>query len=120
VRGADAQGRAAGRDWLARRLEAAGAAVQTAAVYRRLAPHLGEAARRLAQAALRDGAWWLFSSSEAVANLQAALPGQDWRAARALATHERIAGAARRAGFGRVETVSPRLSQMAASIEFFQ
>jgi len=120
VRGADAQGRPAGRDWLARRLEAAGAVVQVVAVYRRLPPRFDEAACRLARAALREGAWWLFSSSEAVANLQAALPGQPWAGARALATHERIAEAARRAGFGRVETVSPRLAQMVASIESFR
>lgn len=117
VRGADAQGRPAGRDWLARRLVAADAAVQTVAVYRRLAPQFDEAARRRAQAAAHDGRWWLFSSSEAVGNLRAALPGQDWVGARALATHERIVEAARQAGFGRVEAVSPRLPEMVASIE---
>jgi uroporphyrinogen-III synthase len=72
---------------------------------------------QLARAAATDGAVWLFSSSEAVANLQACLPGQDWGAARALTTHGRIAEAARAAGFGVVREARPALADILASLE---
>ncbi|MEG2631782.1 MAG: uroporphyrinogen-III synthase, partial [Comamonas sp.] len=45
------------------------------------------------------------------------LPGTDWRQARALATHPRIAAAARQAGFGLVQECRPSLNDVAASIE---
>ena len=64
-----------------------------------------------------DGSLWLFSSSEAVANLCAALPSQDWSSARALATHPRIADAARRAGFGRVDATAASLEAVVRSLE---
>ena len=73
--------------------------------------------RDLATAASRDGSIWLFSSSEALAHLRGLLPAVDWHAARAVATHERIAQAAREAGFGRVGLASPRLADLVASIE---
>ncbi|MFV0679560.1 uroporphyrinogen-III synthase, partial [Ottowia sp.] len=107
VRGGDAQGRLAGRHWLAEQLQAAGVAVDQAVAYRRAAPVLTGMQRTLAQAAAQDGSWWLFSSSEAVANLQKALPAQPWQAARALATHPRIAQALRAAGFGVVQGTRP-------------
>ena len=50
---------------------------------------------------------WLFSSSEAVARLQQIAPAADWAAARALASHPRIAASARALGFGRVDAVAP-------------
>lgn len=121
VRGSDAAGRPAGRDWLARTLEAAGIQVDTAVVYRRLAPRLDDAARALALASTRDaGPVWLFSSSEAITNLVAAMPGTDWRGARAWATHPRIADAARGAGFGSVREVPAALDALVASIESFR
>ena len=64
-----------------------------------------------------DGSLWLLSSSQALEHLCAALPGQDWRQARALATHPRIAQAARNAGFGEVRECRPALADVAASIE---
>ncbi|WP_295527949.1 uroporphyrinogen-III synthase [uncultured Pseudacidovorax sp.] len=118
ARGADAQGRAAGRDWLSRQIEAAGGVAVQLPVYRRLVPALDEASVRIVQAALAGGSIWLFSSSEAVANLRALASWADWSRATALATHERIAQAARDAGFGAVRVVAPDLDAVAASIEF--
>jgi len=117
VRGGDARARPTGRDWLAREIEGAGGHVDTVVAYRRLEPRLDDGARDLATAASRDGSIWLFSSSEALAHLRGLLPAVDWHAARAVATHERIAQAAREAGFGRVGLASPRLADLVASIE---
>lgn len=117
VRGGDAQGRVAGRDWLARQLAARGAEIEQVVAYRRAPPALDAAQRALALAAAADGSLWLLSSSEAIANLRACLPAQHWSAARALATHPRIAQAARAAGFGAVHETRPALDAVVASIE---
>lgn len=121
VRGADGTDATApggaGRDWLARRLQAAGLTVDFVASYQRLPPALDAAALQLARAAASDGSVWLFSSSEAVRHLRAALPQQSWQNARALATHPRIATAAREAGFGQVQTTQPTLEAVVASLE---
>ncbi|MBX3652901.1 MAG: uroporphyrinogen-III synthase [Ramlibacter sp.] len=119
VRGADSRGQASGRDWLAGQLQAAGARVDQVLAYERHAPQWTVAQRALAQAAAGDGSVWLFSSSEAVANLRHAMPGQSWQRARAVATHPRIAGAAREAGFGVVCESRPALADVVASIESF-
>ena len=119
VRGGDAAGRATGRDWLAREIAAAGGACDAVAAYRRLPPPFGEAERRLALDGASGAATWLFSSSEAIANLRRLLPAVGWRSARALVTHERIADAARDAGFGRVQVSRPSLPALVASIESF-
>jgi uroporphyrinogen-III synthase len=99
VRGED------GRDWLAETLRGRGAQVSFVAAYRRRAPHADAAAQSLLAAATTEPAahLWLFSSSEAVANLGALLPGADWSRSRAWASHPRIVQAARAAGFGTVE-----------------
>ena len=117
VRGGDAQGRPAGRNWLADQLRAAGAVVDQVVAYRRGAPALDDSQRALAESAARDGSLWLFSSSEAIANLRDALPTRDWSAAAALATHPRIAQAARQAGFGTVRETTATLDALAASIK---
>lgn len=119
VRGGDASGRAVGRDWLAREIAAAGGVCDTVVAYRRLAPSLGAAERRAAAEAAGGRAIWLFSSSEAIANLCRALPATGWGSARAIATHARIAEAARNAGFGTVRVSSPGLAALVASIESF-
>lgn len=106
-----------GREWLADQLREAGAEVDFVAVYRRSPPHFTPAAQALAQRAAHDGTLWLFSSSEAVANLQQSLPDTDWTQAQALTTHPRIAAAARRAGFARVRECRPSLDDVVASIE---
>ncbi|MDE2604705.1 MAG: uroporphyrinogen-III synthase [Burkholderiales bacterium] len=117
VRGGDASGRAQGRDWIVQQLAARGVAVDTVVAYTRQAPAWDEAQRASAQRAARDGSWWLFSSSEAARHLAQLLPRQDWSHARALATHPRIAEAARALGFGEVRASRPGLDEVLASIE---
>ena len=109
VRGED------GRDWLAEQLRARGAEVSFVAAYRRRCPVLGAPAQGLLVAARADPAQhlWIFSSSEALVHLQSLAPGADWSAAQAVASHPRIAEAARRAGFGRVELVAPDAQALA-------
>ncbi len=117
VRGADASGQLAGRDWLARQLEAAGVQVQQCVAYARRQPVLDAATQQRARQALQDGSWWLFSSSEAAAHLALLLPGAIGPQARALATHPRIAERLRAQGWGQVEVVPATLEGQVASIE---
>ena len=117
VRGADAQGQIAGRDWLRSQLQAAGVQVAQVAAYQRLVPTLTTAQRAAAAQAARDGSVWLFSNAEAVAHLTAALPGQDWSQALAVATHPRIAQQAQAAGWGHVVIAPPALDSVASSIK---
>ena len=117
VRGGNTQGQAGGREWLADQLASAGARVETLVAYARRCPAWGEAERAAAAAAARDGSIWLFSSSEAIANLRRLLPAQDWSGARAVATHPRIAQAARDAGFGVVNASRPTLDAVVATLE---
>lgn len=93
-----------GRDWLAESLRAQGADVNFVAAYHRQPPTPDAAGRALLTAARAapDAHLWLFSSSEAVANLQGLAPDADWSRSAALASHPRIAAAARGAGFGTV------------------
>jgi uroporphyrinogen-III synthase len=101
--------------------------------YQRSAPVFDAAELALMAQASADKSVWLFSSSEAVANLQAISlahsqsvsqsvsqvghPGIDWSKAQAIATHPRIAQAAQDAGFGVVYQSRPLLADVAASIE---
>ncbi len=107
-----------GRDWLAGVLRAAGAEVDLVAAYRREAPVVDAAFRSgLGRALARPSAHrWLFSSSEAVANLARLAPGADWSASSALASHPRIAATARGIGFGRVDEVPPSADAVAAAL----
>ena len=106
-----------GRDWLIRRCEAAGAVVQTCVAYERRAPVWSAAERAIAQAATAPGHLWLFSSSEAVTHLRQLMAAADWTGAAALATHPRIAEAARAAGFGTVTESRPALADVLRSLE---
>jgi uroporphyrinogen-III synthase len=123
VRGGDEEGRPAGRAWLAGQLAAAGVQVETVVAYRRAPPAWDAAQQALARAAAQDGSVWLISSSEAAANLSAmarsAMPGLALHGARAVATHPRIARAARAAGFGAVGECGPALESVLRSIESF-
>lgn len=117
VRGGDGQGRAAGREWLGEQLAQAGAGVQTVVAYVRHCPEWTAVQRGEALDAAADGSVWLFSSSEAVGHLRSLLPAQSWRDARALATHPRIAQAARDAGFGRVDMCRPAFEEVLGSLQ---
>lgn len=121
VRGG-AQGHAGpgvGRDWFAAQVTQAGGHVEFVVAYQRHVPTFNAPERALAREAAVDGSLWLFSSTEAVLNLRQGLPGQSWGQARALATHPRIAQAARAAGFGVVGESRPTLADVLASIESF-
>lgn len=111
-----------GRDWLIERLAEAGAAVDTVAAYRRLAPELSAEARRQVDDALAAPARhaWLFSSSEAIARLEALDGVSIGAGSRALASHPRIAARARQAGFAAVHEVQPGLAAVVACIQSLQ
>lgn len=104
-----------GREWLAERLTQAGATVQAVTVYHRSGPSLSADEQALLGAI--QGAphryVWLFSSAEAVGHLQGgAMAGQ-----RAIATHPRIADAARAAGFSPVVLARPAPEAVAQALE---
>lgn len=94
-----------GREWLAETLTQAGASVQCLSAYVRRVPEPGAAGRAWLAEALEQPHRhaWVFSSAEAIRHLAVLAPGAAWGASRAVATHPRIAEAARHAGFGRVE-----------------
>ena len=119
VRGEEADGKGGGRDWLAEQLGAAGVEVKTIAAYLRAPPVFSQAQRASALLGATQGVW-LFSSSQGIANLRSLLPAQDWVQARALATHPRIAQAARLAGFGVVCESRPSLDAVATALESFR
>lgn len=119
VRGAEAsgsEGQGSGREWFASRVKQASGQVDFVVAYERSAPEFTAAERDLARQAASDGSVWLFSSSEAVINLCAALPAQSWVNAHALATHPRIALAAKNAGFGVVKESRPTFSDVVATL----
>jgi uroporphyrinogen-III synthase len=116
VRGAGGAGAdREGRDWLADRLRARKAQVRTVVAYLRVAPVFTDEERALAEASA-DAAW-LFSSSEAIGNLAAWLPARSWARAQAVATHPRIAQAARDASFGVVCLSRPSVDAVADALE---
>ena len=125
VRGSDASGRrgdlaGVGREWFAARVVEAGGGVDFVASYQRGAPELSEQEQEMARRAAIDGSIWLFSSSEALANLMASLPEQNWRFARALTTHPRITLAVKHAGFGQVDESRPTLNDVMASLKLMR
>jgi uroporphyrinogen-III synthase len=109
-----------GRPWLVDQLTAAGVQVDIVVSYERRAPVFDSTELALLRHASTDPSIWLLSSSEAVANLKTILD-LNWpnakTSARAIATHPRIAQAARNAGFGVVYESRPLLVDVVASIE---
>jgi uroporphyrinogen-III synthase len=109
-----------GRGLLRDQLVARGARLHEAHVYRRVPPRLGrqhvEALRHLSA-----DARVLLSSAEALQSLHALLPPSAWRnlcAALAVVSSERLAQAARAAGFGRVRVAaSARAADLLAAAE---
>ena len=121
VRGADASerdpaGQGSGRDWFAQQVAAAGGQVDWVVSYQRRAPDFDAAQQALARQSASDGSVWLLSSAQALANLRVVLPGQSWAGARVLATHARIAQAAREAGFAVVFESRPTLPDVLAAL----
>jgi uroporphyrinogen-III synthase len=100
-----------GRGLLAAELARRGAQVRELHVYRRRPPRLD---RRHAEAVLGlpARAAVLLSSAEALDNLRRGLPAEAWERLRqitAVASSERLAAAAREAGFGRIELAASAL-----------
>jgi uroporphyrinogen-III synthase len=117
LRGGEAGAGITGREWLADQLAARGVKVDPLLAYLRVRPSLSGEQKALASAAASDGSAWLFSSSQAIANLRECLPRQAWTDARAIATHPRIAQAARDAGFGVVCVSRPSVDAVVAALE---
>jgi uroporphyrinogen-III synthase len=117
VRGADAHGQLAGRDWLALQMESAGIQVLQTVAYVRRAPRLSLAQQSRARQAMSDGSRWLFSSSEAAQHLLQACPDLDLDRAKALATHPRIALRLKQLGWSCVDLVPAGLKAQAQSIK---
>lgn len=120
VRGASDAGEGSlpgqGREWLIERCRAAGAEVQACVAYRR--EHVvpaGADLQRLPDCA-GAGNIWVLSSSEALQSLQGLWPAG--AQATALATHPRIADAARALGFAEVITARPALADVVRALEF--
>ena len=107
-----------GRDEFAQALRGAGAAVEFVTAYRRAPPRWSDDEHRLAREALAAPAThlWLLSSAEAIGHLAALLPGAQWQASLAVATHPRIAERARAAGFGRVVEAPPTLDAVVVAV----
>ena len=106
-----------GREWLIERCRDLGAQVDICAAYERHAPAWSPPARAAALDGAREGSLWLFSSSQALEHLLAAMPGVSWARADALCTHPRIAERAREAGFGCVVGSRPALADVVAALE---
>ena len=120
VRGGDAGSGGVGRDWLAAQLLAAGAQVETVIAYVRASPQWSHEQLAQAQQGAEADSVWLFSSSQAILNLRALLPGRNWANCRALATHPRIAREAQHAGFGVVCQSRPTLDAVTTALESFR
>ncbi len=107
-----------GRDWLAEQWREKGATVHFVNAYRRMLPQWHDADALCCDEAIAKPAatLWLFSSSEAVANLRSLRPSANFSSAQALCTHDRIAEAARAIGFVQVHGVAPRVADVAAVV----
>lgn len=108
-----------GRDWLIDTLRHEGARVEVLTAYRTRPAVLNAEGLRLVDASLsapREYVW-LFSSSQAVAQLAALRPDAAWTASRAIATHPRIADTARATGFGEVRSCAPSFEAVRACIQ---
>ncbi|MDI9331115.1 MAG: uroporphyrinogen-III synthase [Alphaproteobacteria bacterium] len=113
----DSSGTGVGRDWLAQQVTEQGGLVVWAVAYQRACPVWSVAQRGLAREAVADGSVWLFSSAQALRHLRHLMPDVDWGAARAIATHARIARMAQDMGFGQVMTSQPSTSDVLVSLK---
>jgi uroporphyrinogen-III synthase len=110
-----------GREWLAEQLAGRGAQVAKLVAYHTTAPKFNKTQRSLLNAALAfpQHHLWLFSSSEAVTHLAAAVTFGNWGKAWALTTHPRIAARAQELGFSNVVQTRPAIEAVAACIQSF-
>lgn len=106
-----------GRDWLAQTLQNADVPVHWVVSYQRAVPKWSDAQKQLAVQASADGSVWCFSSSQAISFLKQVLPYQTWASAHCIATHPRIAEAARALGFGHISLSRPLVDDVVASLE---
>jgi uroporphyrinogen-III synthase len=106
-----------GRNWFANQVLAHGGTVDFVVSYQRMPPQWSPEQYALAREAAQDGSIWLFTSSQAIANLLQTCPDQRWNQARAVVSHPRIAHVATRAGFSVVCESRPALADLIASIE---
>jgi len=111
VRGQSADGRM-GRDWLEQQCRARGVQVHSCVAYRRRAPQWDAGTAERVREWVRNGAVWLFSSSEAIKHLQQLLPDGSWAQAVALVSHPRIAASAKRLGFGEIMAHRPTIDDL--------
>jgi uroporphyrinogen-III synthase len=126
--GRDWQGRLAlmlrgegGREWLAERLRERGARTLDFNLYRRVCPQLSSAEQTLLAEALSGRHIWLLSSAESLGHLKTlAPPAFDFSGQRAVATHERIAAAARALGFGHVVLARPDAAAVALAYRGYE
>ena len=107
-----------GREWLAEVLRQQGAQVHFVEAYRCTGAVPEGAGLAALQAALQAplAHLWLLSSSQAVGHLGRLLPGQAWSGHQALATHPRIAQAARALGFGVLGLAAPTPDSVARAV----
>jgi uroporphyrinogen-III synthase len=110
---------ATGRDWLVQQLQARGATVDAVEVYRRTTPvWASDEHENLRQALAQPSRHiWLFSSSEAIDQLDQLAPDADWSRARAIASHPRISARAARLGVGTLHQIKPSLAAVIACIQ---
>lgn len=106
-----------GRDWLGAAITQAGVGLHSVAAYVRQRPAWSIEQARAASALASEPAVWLFSSGLALRHLAGLLPAADWSHATALATHPRIAQAARQLGFGQARGCRPSLPDVVQSLQ---
>ncbi len=111
VRGQSADGRL-GRDWLEQQCRAHGGQVHSCVAYSRRAPQWDAGTAERVREWVRNGAVWLFSSSEAIQHLQQLLPDGPWAQSVALVSHPRIAASAKRLGFGEIMAHRPTIDDL--------
>ncbi len=121
-----------GREWLAERLQEAGAQTQFFSVYQRRCPQLSLTEQALLTQAMRtpEQHVWLFSSAEAIGHLAslgslasvAFVTGAaaDWSRSRCICTHERIAARARALGCGLVVLARPDTASVVEAFHAIQ
>lgn len=114
VRGKNADGHRAERDWLMQRLQQAGACVEALPVYYRRAPLWTKQQIAWVNSQQAQQACWILTSAQSLDYL----PAHDWSKAIALVTHTRIGKAAKTAGFDKIIYTQPQLQVALDSVQY--